>query len=352
MRSSPPTGLIIFILLVFISIRAVGQKGYFRIKPITNTKYTGKLQFPILLKDTSKGVAIEKINQFLQLAELELLNGHQHDNIFEKVAVGKVGLYGNKSDLSYSIYSNNNKTLSIGLQETASGMTMHYWSSYYTFNSGNGDLIQLSDLFTKTGYQQFRKQVVKKATRQLKEQVEEMGDQATFTWLTDALASLKEINNFDFYLQRDTIVVNAEAILPKEGRAQFDMHLKFHLSEFKQWLDDQGKCLFNINKADIASYRCRSLPQLFAGNIGKHRILLIIRPSYGDEYQGIYCYEKFGKGIYMEGKITKGHITMEEKTEDFDTQATISGVFRQDSIIATWKKNGNSVRLPLFAHRK
>lgn len=356
MRSLSLTRVLVLLLFTLISAQAIGQKAHFRIKLIKDAADGGDLRFPIVLKNSANDIAVEKINQFIQLSELELLNKFQKTTIFEEVAIGRSGLYGNKTDMAYSVYTNNNKGLSLGFDEAASGMTTHYWKSYYTFNSGNGDLIQLSDLFTKTGYRQFHNYLVKKSVRKFKKQIIEMGKADSLNWrdefekeVTDQLG---ETNIDDFYIQGNFIVLDGENCLQKGDKGQFDMIVKFNLAEFKPWLNDYGKCVFGIKEGNIATYRSRSLCQLFAGKIDRYPILLIIRSIYNNECDGVYCYQKFGKGIYMEGSIVNGHIRLEEQTNNFDTRALIAGKLSHDSIIATWKKNNNSTPLPLLVYRK
>lgn len=341
------------ISFVIVSANAMGQSYGFKIKPLEYTKDSGNLHFPVFYRKPADTRTTEKINQYLQLSELELLNGLQTKTIFEKVKIDDGSLYGRKWDMTYSIYSNNEKVLSLGFDESSSGMTTHYWSRYYTFNAKNGDVIQLSDLFTLQGYRKFHKYLIKKSIREFRKQL--LGIDTTITNNSDwdeIIPELGQSNITDFYIKGTSIILDGNNLLNKDQKIAMDITVKFKLPEFESYLNDYGKCIFGLKSGDIAEYRSCSSPQLFTGKIDKYPVLFIIRQIYANEYEGIYCYQKFGKGIYMTGKVANGKIKLEEKTDQLENRAFIKGKITQDSITGTWTKNVKGPSLQLLVYRK
>ena len=91
--------IITAILFVILNNFCFAQAGYFSYKTITQDQ---NLRFPVFKRSTND-LATEKINQHLQLSELELLNGHQKKSIFETVSARQESLYGGKTDLNFEI---------------------------------------------------------------------------------------------------------------------------------------------------------------------------------------------------------------------------------------------------------
>ena len=110
-----------------------------------------QFSFPIFSNRTNK-YAAQKINQTMQLSELEILKGFETKSIFERVSYDGGGIYGNKVSIKFDVFDNTDRILSVQFNETSCGATCAYWVKYYNFNSGNGDLIQLKDLFTEKGF--------------------------------------------------------------------------------------------------------------------------------------------------------------------------------------------------------
>ncbi|MCL1867477.1 MAG: hypothetical protein FWF72_00790, partial [Paludibacter sp.] len=180
--------LILSSIILIIVNSAFAQSKYFHIKNITNGN---ELSF-LVLSNKKDSLAAEKINQMLQLSELELLNGYQKKNIFEKIGVKFDGetLSNGKVNISYSIISNNFKFISIKFDETFCDMTCHYWVRYYNFNSANGYLMQLKDFFTEKGFAAFKKKILKKRTEKFnKELLKENTQKEHFSYV---LACIKD----------------------------------------------------------------------------------------------------------------------------------------------------------------
>ena len=87
----------LFILILTSSLQLTfGQTADLTIE---NVKKEADFSFPIIRSSDS---LIEfKINTHLQLAELELIRGHEKTDIFEKVSFNNGTIYGGKVDISY-----------------------------------------------------------------------------------------------------------------------------------------------------------------------------------------------------------------------------------------------------------
>jgi hypothetical protein len=98
---SPKTFLtfkfLFFCHAVLIVQSTTGQKNYFSTKTITTSDKS--FSFPVFYNEKNL-LAAEKINQLLQLSELELLAGHEKENIFEIVTNNPSALYGPKATIS------------------------------------------------------------------------------------------------------------------------------------------------------------------------------------------------------------------------------------------------------------
>ncbi|MDJ1467959.1 hypothetical protein [Xanthocytophaga flava] len=98
------------------------------------------MSFPVFT-DSTNSLAVQKINQMLQIVELELVKSAKQRNIFEQASFDDGTIYGGKVILTPTIYQNSDRLLSIGFWNSSCGATCAYWVSYYNFNPGNGDLI-------------------------------------------------------------------------------------------------------------------------------------------------------------------------------------------------------------------
>lgn len=336
-------------LVLLIASCAIGQTNYFEYKSL---KKGMDFSFPVFscLNDS---LASRNINQLLQLSELELLDGYQKNNIFEKVSDNDGTIYGGKVEISYKILSNDSKLLSIQFNESSCGATCAYWVRYYNFNSGNGDLVQLKDLFTTEGFTIFRKNILAKRTANFKKEITKV-DKTEREYLLDVLGCYEDDDLHDYYIKDKSIFIDGENCLSKNQKGfGIDMITKFNISEFNKYLNNYGKVVFGIISDNISKYRSYELPQLYEGTIGSSlKVLLIINHDYENKMRGVYAYLKYGQGIYLEGELNNQELILTENTDNFDDNGYINAFFDGKQINGTWTNKSKTKTLELKANRR
>ena len=343
--------VIVIIVLIIVSSATFSQSRHFGYKTIKNKD--NNFSFPIFdqLSDSS---ITNKINQHLQLSELEIIVPKASGNFYENISQNKGGLYGGKVDISFQLLRNDKKILSLKFDESACGITCAYWVKYYNFNAGNGDLILLSDLFTIEGFKKFRVRIDNKRFETLKRSADSLrvkGDPDLLKdFLDEEFSCFKEDDLSDFYIRGNSIIIDGDNCLSKnEKSGGYEMECVFHLNEFREFLNDYGKTVFSGISGNISAYHSKNLPQLYWGTLGDSRILMILRPSYKDEIEGIYTYTKYGVGINLKGSLNDTDLSLTELNDDFEENGSIEATFTPNNISGTWtstdKKRKFRIRL-------
>ena len=331
---------ILFFLFLFIS--AKGQTGYFKIKTISKGE---SFQFPIFSNAKDSNTS-RRINQFLQLKELEQVCDTKLQNIFEVVAKDDKDIYGgSKYDLTYEIKANNSKIVSMAFNESYCGATCTYWTGYYTFNSGNGDVISLEDLFTKEGFDTFNTIIKNERVEKFnKESLKFDSTQKDF--LEENIECIKTDKLEYFYIKDSAIYIDGEHCLNKWQRFDdLDMEVAFYLDEFKMYLNNYGKTVFGLTKENIAKYRSNNLPQLFEGNIGNNKIAMILENSYDAKIYGRYAYLKHRKSIEFSGSLSEKALELIENYGEIDTNGTFNAIFDGNKITGTWTNKDKTKKM-------
>ena len=341
---------IILLSIITLSSFVNGQQRFFRIE---NIKGGNEFSFPVLYSQTADSQAAAIINQHIQLSELELLKKHSSDDIFEKIAQDNGTIYGGKVSISYDVFANTQNILSLKFTEASCGATCNYWSQFYTFNSGNGDAIELKDIFSSQGFKAFRTYANAKCSNYLRKEFIKKDS----IGLEDTASILECYQNSeldDYFIKGSSIFIDGEHCLMKYQRfLGLDMITEFKLDEFKDYLNDYGRAIFAPLHDAIAQYRSASLPQLFEGSIGEsNSIIFIMRHSFDDRIVGLYAYLKYGTGIYLEGNLNNQRLSLTEKDENFNDNAYIDATFDGERIIGTWKNKDKSKTIRFFAKRR
>jgi hypothetical protein len=339
---------IIFILFSFLFANyTIGQANYFEHRTLRKDK---DFSFPVF-SHADDSFAVRSINQLLQLSELYLLDGYQKNNLFEIASADNGGLYAGKDKIGFNILTNTPKILSVMFDESRCGITCTYWVKYYNFNSGNGDRIQLKDLFTPDGFGSFNKIALMKRKNKFKKELNklETGVRDNFP---DVFDCIQDDDLQDFYLMDTSICIDGENCLSKNEKiGDFDMVTKFNLSEFKKHLNDYGKTIFGISHDTISRHRSYGLSQLFEGTMDDSlKILLVMEPYQKNQIIGGYAYLKYGRLISFEGELHNKKLLLVEKMNNGDN-GYFDVIFDGNQVMGAWTNKSKTKSFHFIAKR-
>jgi hypothetical protein len=300
-----------------------------------------------------KPASINKINQTLQICELSLLKGFETKHIFEEVSGFVDGIYGGKVEVTFNVKKNTDRALSIQFKEASCGATCRYWVNYYNFNPGNGDLVQLRDLFTRWGYDVFFKQVTKKRIAQFKRELRKVKASEREGY-QDIIGSYELDDSLeDFYLKGNAIYIDGENSFSKHQKfAGIETISRFNLNEFENHLNEYGKCFFSLMRCSIAKFRSRTLPQLFHGTIAGQNVLMILNTEYDIGMRAEYLYTKYGKGIFLTGELIGTKLEMTEKDAKYKDSGSILADFDGTRLEGVWTDKDRIIHHRLLLSRR
>lgn len=348
----------LFILCFFLNLSLFGQKGYFTIHDITDEERY--MSFPVLSGGSI--YAVNKINNHLQLSELEIINGKKYKSIFDRVTRDQLGLYGRKTALSYEVLSNSDRNFTIRLYQESCGMTCHYWVSYHNFNPQNGDRYSsLRDFFTEENYKHFHAYVTTKRQINLSRQIQE-DEEYSKGYEENAREFLELIAESDlksFYFNNDSIFFDSSNLLHKNGPFQgLDHVIGIPIKDIAYLLNDFGKAALLTGK-NLKNFRSESEPQLHEGTIASDLgIYMLFRREYTNEdegtteYVGIYAYKKHGQGINLRGKEKGNSFDLTEYDDELEEKASLKFTLKNNVLKGTWTDLKTKKKLSFNAKRK
>ncbi len=336
-------------LIVLVNGICLGQNNYFS---YTNEKHGTNFSFPIFSSATHLK-EVTKINQLLQLSELQLLKGFEKEHIFEQAIQDFGGMFNKKVELKSVVQNNSDKLLSIQIKDMSCGADCVGGTRYYNFNSGNGDLIQLKDLFTPEGYQTFYKYVATKRIKALDQQLIKLDEQEKMLWQGVKIC-YEESTLIDFYIKDNTLYIDGENCFYNTQKVELIKRLDhFTLPEFKNYLNDYGKSLFSLSPAPISGFRSNQLPQIFEGTgSNDSTLILILNVSYQEDIKGIYAYTQRGIGISMEGTLKGKELFLAEIATKPGITPYIFAVCDENQIIGTLSDRKKTINIPIHLKRK
>ena len=354
--------VVVLFVLASLSFSQIKSSDYFSTKIIRKDK---DFAFPLFWQSNNIGVE-NRINRFLQLSELSQLVRHT-SNIFKQTSIDDGTIYGGKTSLISTIYSNNRSVLSIGFDESSCGMTCAYWHRYHNFNPGNGDRIELKDLFNKKNYGKFRKLVFTKRAKAYRKDVLRNVPIKDRQYMMDQSGLLEDDDLSDFYILKDSIAIDGENFLSKNNKFfGLNMYVKFYLSEFKPLLNDYGKAVFGLSVVPLELYHSASLPQLFEGRVNDKWPFVMVMDTDGvTEASGIYAYLRYGVGIDLQGTVSdSGELIFSERIltkarpeiqwlheGTYEDNGTIQSRLQGSRLIGTWTSRDKTTTLPFVAQR-
>lgn len=350
----------LFIICFFFTLSLLGQKGYFDIQNIVSEDEYESFSFPIV--NGSNSYAVNKINNHLQLSEIEIINGKKDKTIFDWITRPQVGLYGRKTDLSYEILSNSDHNFSICFNESACGMTCHYWVSYHNFNPQNGDRYSsLRDFFNEENYKTFHAYATTKRQISISQQVreDERYSKGYEEPERELLTSIAKSDLSDFYFNNDSIFFDSSNMLHKNGPFH-DLNniIGIPIKDISYLLNDFGQAALITGK-NLKNFRSKSEPQFYEGTIAPDLgIYMLFQEDYkiGDEdateYMGIYAYKKHGWGINLRGKEKNNKFDLIEWDDEFEEKASLKLTLDNNVLKGTWEDLKTNRKLSFNARRK
>jgi hypothetical protein len=335
------TTLILALSLHFLFGNAQNHFSYITLKK--GKEYS----FPIF--NSSNKPAVKKINQLLQIAELELLKGYEVKHVFEHVMIDNGTIYGGKTDLEFEVHTNSSKILSLVFREASCGMTCTYYSNYYNFNPGNGDMIQLKDLFTSAGYKVFYEFVKKRRVSELRKEILKLPKEGQ-KFTENIVESYQNDDLSDFYIKNGVLYIDGENSFHKNQKfSGMETISKFSVSEFSKYLNAYGRSLFLKTQDNIGSFHSSGLPQLFKGTIGDEEILMVLKGNANESIYAEYVYLKYGTGIFLEGEWKDNKILLTEHNNKSAEEPSIELKLAANKITGTWTNGKKTKSYPISA---
>jgi hypothetical protein len=287
--------------------------------------------------------------------------------IFEQTSTDDGTIYGGKTSMNATVYSNSSRILSIGFDEASCGMTCAYWHRYHNFNPGNGDRIQLEDLFNDDGYKEFRDLVFRRRSGLYRKEVSRKVPVGERQYMLDQTPLLGDDELRDFYVQQGSLLIDGENFLSKNNKFfGLNMKVRFGLNEFKSLLNDYGKAVFGLSKIGVGRFRSMSLPQLFEGKVdNKWPFALVLTANRDGSAYGVYAYLQHGVGIDLQGEVSEtGEFIFTERVlrnarpevqwlhdGEYVENATIKAKLNNHAIVGEWTSRDKQTTLPFSAKR-
>ncbi len=324
--------LVFTFLLMFCSGAVIAQNSYFAVK---GEKLGTTFSFPVFASTIAPAACL-KINQFLQLSELQLLKGNEKEEVFENIIMDSSSMYSKKVQLSYLIITNTPKLLSIKFKDMSCGNGGCVESvRYYNFNPANGDLIQVKDLLTEEGYNSFYKYAAAKRVKALDQQLLGLDEQEKMMWEGIRIC-YNESTLSDFYVKDNILYMDGENCFYNTQKAEPIKRMdNFTLAEFRNYLNAYGKAVFSLSNEPLLTMKSKTLPQLFTGTVNDTAAVMVLNFTYGQDMKGIYSYVQKGAAITMEGNLKGEQLFLAEVIAPVGATPYLNGLFTGNQIRGT-----------------
>lgn len=335
------------IFAIFLSLSIYGQTNYFEYKSVKSED----CEFPIFSSSVDSLTA-NKINQTLQLLQLNLLEGFQTKTIFEEIRLTEFEpkIIGSRT-MEFEILENNKKVLSTYFNESSCNATCHYWNCYFNFNSQNGNLINIEDLFTKKGLASFKKLVSTKSIKKLKKQSNLTEKEYRNEYILEYTGFLTDPILSNYYIKNNAIIIDNWNILDKNIKVSgVNLVTKYSISEFKNYLSEFGKYIF-LNSMDSLNLSLKPKTKLYKGTIAGKNVLFILDFIEKNKVSGKYVYLQYGKAMDIIGDNLNNKIILTETNNNGDITGYLSFILTENKIIGTWTDKHKSKKFKLVAEK-
>ena len=356
-------------------------KAQFSIETITETNAYNHAdyQFPVI---TDQRQAARRINDYLQLVELQLIVGKQDSLIFERDWPTQENFH-RRQFFEFEILGNNERLLVLETSYEWCSAYCEFGSSHYVFDAANGNLVDLCELFTEAGYEMYEEKI--KAARRLRLQneiIQTYQNEAELTQSTkeEVRPEYTESMTLDLDDVREERAIYEACMSDIE---QYPLYRSYYVTEqsivstrvrcsahVNQALDNVGSFQDSLSIAEVALLLSAYGKKLLLGEVspatsrtltgkvyrgsiaGKYPIKLLLKDIDEDNsVEGYYAYEKTGKAILLSGSIKDGFITLTESDKAGNNTGTLSFRFTDDRqrVIGHWTSpQGKVLPLELF----
>ncbi len=300
-----------FTFLCFLALTSdcLCQQNYFKITKKSQGEY---LNFPVI-NNTDSNIVAEKINAYLQISKLNLIVKSQKE-IFNKIIPGNFDVNGITA-MYYQIHSNNKRFLSLSFNESGTFAGTHHWNENYNFNSKNGNLIHLQDIFTSKGFLNFKALSLKRRVAKFNKEFNQLGQVEKMEYEQPTNSFINSDNLKDYYLKDSFIYINDYNLQSKNQKVLiFNLLTSYKLKEIKPFLNNYGKALFGLANDSFLNFQTNTYPQLYKGFVRDSFPIVMLLEKHNDtEINGYYVYTKYGIGIELSGSLIGNKLSLTEK---------------------------------------
>lgn len=289
------------------------------------TQHSG---FPIFQTPEKDSVSL-KLNYFIQSSLLNKLISGESSDPFD--ALDSASTF-----LNYQVLRNDARILSVRFTMEGCGAYCENYSLTYTFNSSNGELIQIRDVFTREGYKKAKRLIAEKRKKILRETIEhkktEIEKASADSAVADSSNSAAMIlrDQLDLYEEclgwRDSTTVNGNDFSISDSSVWFvegrcanhamraideldEFHNEIRIAYHPELLSDYGKYIFGLSEK--YSPRPRRF-KIYSGDIAAQYPILFFENSTSGNTVYTYCYKKYGQIIELQVQASQGHLNLIE----------------------------------------
>ena len=350
------------IRILFLLSASVSHGQYFSVKEFrVEDPYEGESVFPEILAPISKSawpeMAAERINYYLKYDVLSKVHGNEGENIFSEVFPPQ-GEFAGEGEYNYLFYSNNNKFVSISIDNSFTGAYTEYQDRSYSFNSRNGEHLTHHDFFEGNNYDKVMQKASKACAEIIQNYLETLDVEDEFfedkrEMYEGCLHHFESegTSYFNFYLTDSTFVFTRYRCSNHMMAALddlWDFQVAFTFDELKPYLSDEGLSIL-INQAREMSPDTHVPEQkVMNGSLdGKYPIHAIFRSLSGDYLNGVYWYDKYMKPISIYGnRMDDGTFVFWEEVKG-KKFARIELIYQNGQIMGVWERVDGSNSLPI-----
>lgn len=318
-------------------------------------------RFPLLLGD---GIAIERINTFLHVTQLNSLPSRFARSPFERIWPQEGEIAG-VNNLDYELDTQAPGFLSLTIQSEYTNAYSSMGETSYLFDLASGQPIVLAQLLTNDGLQHLRQRLSRARVKRIEDFLagssvpsghggadvalrgeDEDGEtqrgiyQSCLPYRRDG-----DIRDDRLQLGEHGLTLTAESCSAHVVRALDDLgEFRDELSykELAPGMSRYGRCLLLERRSDCQRPMDFEAGGVYKGRIGQYPITLVVGGNHGGRpFFSAYFYDKYARYIELGSQVASGrHLRLQESGEPpalFDLELRPDG-----SVGGTWQQDGKA----------